>query len=86
MQYGIPILTNRVSRPNEPWGKIKQDLTPNSLYNPSCHATPDKDTLLLGLEVVENDGALGRLLTPVLDDNTRAVDDLAGVTLTVKDT
>lgn len=39
--------------------------------------------LLLGLEVVEEDGALLRLLTPVLDDNARAVDDLAGVTLTV---
>jgi hypothetical protein len=40
--------------------------------------------LLLSLEVVEEDRALLRLLTPVLDDNARAVDDLAGVTLTVK--
>jgi hypothetical protein len=39
--------------------------------------------LLLGLEVVEEDAALLRLLTPVLDDDARAVDDLAGVTLTV---
>ena len=39
--------------------------------------------LLLGLEVVEEDGALLRLLTPVLDDNARAVDDLAGVALAV---
>jgi hypothetical protein len=39
--------------------------------------------LLLGLEVVEEDAALLRLLTPVLDDNARAVDDLTGVTLTV---
>ena len=39
--------------------------------------------LLLGLEVVEEDGALLRLLTPVLDDNARAVDDLTGVTLTI---
>ena len=39
--------------------------------------------LLLGLEVVEEDAALLGLLTPVLDDNARAVDDLAGVTLTV---
>ncbi len=39
--------------------------------------------LLLGLEVVEEDGALLRLLTPVLYDDARAVDDLAGVTLTV---
>ena len=39
--------------------------------------------LLLGLEVVEENGALLRLLTPVLDDNARAVDDLAGVALAV---
>jgi hypothetical protein len=39
--------------------------------------------LLLGLEVVEEDAALLRLLTPVLDDNARAVDDLAGVALTI---
>ena len=39
--------------------------------------------LLLGLEVVEQDAALLGLLTPVLDDDARAVDDLAGVTLTV---
>ena len=39
--------------------------------------------LLLGLEVVEEDGALLRLLTPVLDDDARAVDDLAGVAFTV---
>ena len=40
--------------------------------------------LLLGLEVVEEDVALLRLFTPVLDDNARAVDNLSGVTLTVK--
>jgi hypothetical protein len=39
--------------------------------------------LLLGLEVVEEDAALLRLLTPVLDDDARAVDDLAGVAFTV---
>lgn len=39
--------------------------------------------LLLGLEVVEQDAALLGLLTPVLDDNARAVDDLAGVALAV---
>ena len=39
--------------------------------------------LLLGLEVVEEDGALLGVLTPVLDDDARAVDDLAGVALTV---
>jgi hypothetical protein len=42
--------------------------------------------LLLGLEVVEEDRALLRLLTPVLDNDTRTVDDLACVTLTVEDT
>jgi hypothetical protein len=41
--------------------------------------------LLLGLEVVEEDGALLGLLTPILDDNAAAVDDLASITLTVKD-
>jgi hypothetical protein len=41
--------------------------------------------LLFGLEVVEEDGALLRLLTPVLDNDARAVDDLAGVALTVED-
>ena len=39
--------------------------------------------LLLGLEVVEQDTALLRLLTPVLNDNAGAVDDLAGVAFTV---
>jgi len=40
--------------------------------------------LLLSLEVVEEDGALLRLLTPVLDDDARAVDDLAGVALAIE--
>lgn len=40
--------------------------------------------LLLSLEVVEENRALLRLLTPVLDDNARAVDNLTGVTLTVE--
>jgi len=40
--------------------------------------------LLLSLEVVKEDRALLRLLTPVLDDDARAVDNLAGVTLTVE--
>ena len=39
--------------------------------------------LLLGLEVVEEDAALLGLLAPVLDDDARAVDDLAGVALAV---
>jgi hypothetical protein len=41
---------------------------------------------LPGLEVLKEDVALLRLLTPVLDDTARAVDDLAGVALTVEDT
>lgn len=39
--------------------------------------------LLLGLEVVEEDAALLGFLTPVLDDNARAVDNLTGVAFTV---
>ena len=39
--------------------------------------------LLLGLEVVEQYRALLRLLTPILDDHTRAVDDFAGVAFSV---
>jgi hypothetical protein len=42
-----------------------------------------KRRLLLGLEVVEEDAALLGLLTPVTDDDARAVDDLAGVAFTV---
>jgi hypothetical protein len=41
--------------------------------------------LLLGLKVVEEDGALLWLLTPVLDDDAGAVDDLASVAFTVED-
>jgi len=41
------------------------------------------DRLLLGLEVVEENATLLRLLTPVLDDDARAVDDLAGVAFAV---
>ena len=39
--------------------------------------------LLLSLEVVEQDAALLGLLTPILDDDAGAVDDLAGVALAV---
>jgi ribosomal 30S subunit maturation factor RimM len=42
--------------------------------------------LLLGLEVVEEDGSLLGLLTPILDNNARAVDNLACVSLTVQHT
>jgi hypothetical protein len=43
----------------------------------------DEARLLLGLEVVEENVALLGLLTPVLDDDARTVDNLAGVTLAV---
>lgn len=39
--------------------------------------------LLLGLEVVEQDAALLRLLSPVLDDDARAVDNLARIAFAV---
>lgn len=39
---------------------------------------------MLGLEVVEENGALLGLLTPILDNDARAVDNLASVTLTVE--
>ena len=42
--------------------------------------------LLLGLEVVQDDGPLRRLLTPVLDHAAGAVDDLARVALPVQNT
>lgn len=40
--------------------------------------------LLGSLEVVQDDGALLGLLTPVLNHDAGAVDDLAGVALTVQ--
>jgi hypothetical protein len=43
-------------------------------------------TLLLLLEVVQQHAALLALLTPILDDHTRAVNDLARVALTVEHT
>ena len=60
---------------------------PHPAKRPACRPSRvDRlGNLLLGLEVVEEDGALLRLLTPVLDDDARAVDDLAGVALTVED-
>lgn len=71
-----------------PTGKTK-DVFPCFLERPVQPLTYSKQLmqrkyLLLSVEVVEEDGALLGVLTPVLDDNARAVDDLAGVTLTVK--
>jgi len=58
---------------------------PPYVYNPHDNAIlVCKTRLLLGLEVVEEDGALSRLLTPVLDDDARAVDNLSRVALTVE--
>jgi hypothetical protein len=53
------------------------------LVSPVWVESSGESSLLLGLEVVEEDRALLRLLTPVLDDDARAVDDLARVALTV---
>lgn len=39
---------------------------------------------MLAVKVVEEESALLRLLTPILDDDAGAVDDLAGVALTVE--
>lgn len=50
----------------------------------SSHVLGKSSILLLSLEVVQQDVALLRLLTPVADDNARAVDDLAGVALAVE--
>jgi hypothetical protein len=43
-----------------------------------------RKSLLASLEVVEEDGTFLRLLTPVLDNDARAVDDLAGVSFAVE--
>jgi len=48
------------------------------------HSVSNASPLLLGLEVVEKDRTFPRLLTPVADDNARAVDDFAGVAFTVE--
>lgn len=40
--------------------------------------------LFIGLEIVEQDGALLTLLTPIPNDDARAVDDLASVAFTVE--
>lgn len=52
-------------------------------HGQSFSQTKEKTSLLALLEVVEQDAALLALLTPVLDDDAGAVDDLAGVALAV---
>lgn len=68
----------RSGRSHDPFRKCKHPAAP------IWHCILSTVRLLLGLEVVQEDGALLRLLTPVLDDDARAVDNLAGVTLTVE--
>lgn len=46
---------------------------------PSSQATG----LLLSLEIVEQNGSLLRLLSPVLNDHARAIDDLSRVSFTI---
>ena len=53
---------------------------------PSSSTHISSSPLLLGLEVVEKNGALLRLLTPVLDYDARAVDNLACVPFAVQNT
>jgi len=63
-------------------------ITSSSIDIPPAHQNadmPPERHLLLGLEVVEQDGTLLGLLTPVLDNDARAVDDLARIALTVED-
>lgn len=67
--------------PNSTRGAIPAPTLKNDQHDT---ALATRANLLLGLEVVGEDGALLGVLTPVLDDNARAVDDLASVTLTVK--
>ena len=50
----------------------------------SIPSVSNASPLLLGLEVVEKDRTFLRLLTPVTDDDARAVDDFAGVAFTVE--
>jgi hypothetical protein len=45
----------------------------------------DSATLLLALEVVQQNASLLALLAPVLDDDAGAVDDLASIALTIQD-
>lgn len=45
-----------------------------------------KHLLLLGLEVVKEDRSLRRLLTPILNNDARAVDNLARIAFPVQDT
>jgi hypothetical protein len=63
----------------------KLQLWPN-VYPLQANSIANHDFLLLGLEVVEEDRPLLRLLTPILDDNARAVDNLACVSLAVQHT
>lgn len=57
-----------------------------ALYAWKCPIVPMSacdNFLLLGLEVVEQNGALLRLLAPILHDDTGAIDDFACVALLI---
>lgn len=79
----------------QPIAEIAQHMSIHNHYENAIKETPRRPSimtlrsmatcLLLGLEVVEEDGTLLGLLTPVLNDDARAVDNLAGVALAVKD-
>lgn len=60
-----------------------RNLLHNDIQSPT--ATPQQ-TLLLTLEVVQQHTSLLALLTPVLDNDARAVDNLACIALAVQDT
>jgi hypothetical protein len=66
-----------IKRKYHPINQIPPRMTPQSLLQPASN-------LLLSLEVVKENRALLGLLTPILNNNARAVDNLASVTLTVK--
>lgn len=66
--------------------RFQRSQTSPLLYTIQFNAVREslKFLLRVGLEVVQEDGTLLRLLTPVLDDDARAVDNLASVALTVE--
>ncbi len=51
---------------------------------PSSLLTSGKDGLLLGLEVVEQNGAFLGFLAPVANDDARAVNDFSGVAFAIE--
>jgi hypothetical protein len=66
--------------PHTRLGNAPSSMIPSQNKNAMSTQSP----LLLSLEVVKQDAALLAVGTPVLDNDARAVDDLAGVTLSVE--